>query len=266
MIIFLYGPDSYRRKKRLDEIAGEYKKKHSSFSREYFDLSEEGKFEKLREFARQMLIFDSGKLAVLKNVFDCEDKRLKDFLKRFIADKSVTLIISEDKSAPAGLRPLLSKAFLAEKFEELGGEKLRAFLEKEAQTRGVNLSPKAAYFLADSFKGDVQGAINEIEKISLAFPGKTAETSDLFAVGEYRQFPNIFSFINSISSGSSVSGKITALEEIFLSQEEPAKIFNIISAGKRLSPEMLDRLADYDIAVKSGKLEYEEVLVDLALV
>jgi DNA polymerase III delta subunit len=129
----------------------------------------------------------------------------------------------------------------------------------------VGLSAQAAYFLADSFKGDVQGAINEIEKISLAFPGKTAEISDLFAVGEYKQSSNIFSFINSISSDYSVSRKIPALEEIFLSQEEPAKIFNIISAGKRLSPETLDKLADYDIAVKSGKLEYEEVLVDLAL-
>jgi DNA polymerase III delta subunit len=265
MIIFLYGPDSYRRKKRLDEIVEEYKKKHSAFSREYFDLSEEGEFEKLREFAGQMLIFDSGKLAILKNVFDCEENGVKDFLKRFIADKSVTLIISENKNAPAAFKALLSKAFLSEKFEELGGEKLRAFLKMEAESRGISLSPQAVYFLADSFKNNVQGAINEVEKAGLAFSGKPVEISDLFKVGEYRQSPNIFSFINFISSGSSVSGKITALEEIFLSQEEPAKIFNILSAGKRLSLEMLNKLADYDIAVKSGKLEYEEVLVDLAL-
>jgi len=264
MIIFLYGADSYRRKKRLDAIVGEYKKKHSSFSMERFDLAE-GEFERLKEFAGQMLIFDSAKLAILKNVFDFEGKELKDFLKKFIDSKEITLMISEEKSVPAGFKALAAKAFLSEKFDELSGEKLKSFLKKEAESMGFDLSAPAAHFLAESFKGSVQGAINELEKLSLVFPGKSVGVAELISVGEYRQAPNIFSFINAVSAGWPVSRKITALEEIFLNQEEPAKIFNILAAGKRLSFETINRLADYDIAVKSGKLEYDEVLVDLAL-
>ncbi len=59
--------------------------------------------------------------------------------------------------------------------------------------------------------------------------------------------------------------KIEALEELFFAREEPAKIFNILASRNYLSPEMLKKLADYDVAVKSGKMDYDEVLVDLAL-
>lgn len=266
MIIFLHGPDFYRRGKRLNNILEEYKNKHSGFSRDFFDLSEEGEFERLKDFAGQMLIFDSKKLAVLKNAFGADPKLLRDFLKKYLNAEEITLVLSEDKAAPAELKTVLSKSFIMEKFEELKGEELRAFIRKEAQKREVNLSPQAIYFLADSFDGNVLSAINEVEKLGLAFGNKEIKTADLFEVGDYRQSPNIYSFINSVSAGWGVSKKLAALEEIFLAQEEPAKIFNFLAAGKQLSPEMLNKLADYDVAVKSGKLDYDEVLLDLALV
>jgi len=54
--------------------------------------------------------------------------------------------------------------------------------------------------------------------------------------------------------------------EIILSdrKDDPARVFN--SLAYRLGSEGEARLyADYDVAVKSGKLEYEEVLLELAL-
>ena len=55
------------------------------------------------------------------------------------------------------------------------------------------------------------------------------------------------------------------LEKLFISSEEPAKIFNILAGLDRLPDELIRRLADYDIAVKSGKLDYEEILLSLVL-
>ena len=265
MIIFLYGPDSYRRGKRLGNILEEYKNKHSGFSRDVFDLSEEGEFERLKDFAGQMLIFDSKKMAVLKDAFDADPKLLRDFFKKYLDTKEITILISEEKAAPAELKTILSKSYLIEKFEELKGEKFKFFIQKEAREKGVNLSQQAAYFLADSFNGNILGAVNELEKLGLAFGNKEIKTADLFEVGDYRQSPNIFSFINSVAGGWNIPQKIAALEELFLAQEEPAKVFNFLAAGKRLQLDLLEKLADYDVAVKSGKLDYDEVLLDLAL-
>jgi len=265
MVIFLYGSDSYSRSKRLQEILKEYEKKYSGFSRDVFDLEEEEGFRKLNDFASQMLIFDNKKLAILKNAFSFDLKELRDFLKKYLEVKDITIIISEEKVAPPELKPVLGKSFLTEKYEQPKGEKFKFFIQQEAKKIGVKLSPPAVHFLADSFQGNIHGVVNEIEKAGLAFGDKEVKTSDLFEVGNYKESPNIFSFVNLAVSEGGVSKKITFLEELFLGQEEPAKVFNFISASKRISREMLEKLADYDVAVKSGKLEYDEVLLDLAL-
>ncbi len=265
MIIFFYGSDSYSRDRRIEGILKEYEKKYSGFSRDTFDLEEEGEFKKLNDFAAQMLIFDNKKLAVLKNAFSGDPKSLKDFFKKYLNIKEITLIISEKKSAPPELKSVLAKSFLIEKFEQLKGEKLKFFIQREAQRKEIKLSPQAIYFLVNYFQGNIYGVVNEIEKLGLAFGNKEIKTADLFEVENYKESPNIFSFINSVVGDWGISRKITALEELFLSQEESVKVFNILAAGKRLSLEMLEKLADYDIAVKSGKLDYDEVLLDLAL-
>ena len=40
MIIFLYGPDSYCRRKKLNEILDQYKKKHMALNIGKFDFAE----------------------------------------------------------------------------------------------------------------------------------------------------------------------------------------------------------------------------------
>ena len=57
-------------------------------------------------------------------------------------------------------------------------------------------------------------------------------------------------------------GRLTALERMFAENEPPAKVFNIIAYQL---PGRLEEMAAYDLAVKSGKMDYEEALLDLVL-
>ncbi len=59
--------------------------------------------------------------------------------------------------------------------------------------------------------------------------------------------------------------KIIELEKLFIADEEPIQIFNIMASLKQLPLNLIKKLADYDVMVKSGKIDYEEILVDLAL-
>ncbi len=274
MIIFLYGLDSYRRQRKLNKIVEEYKQKHSDISLGYFDLEEEGEFEKLKDFAGQMSIFDSSKLAVLRNISKAESDKMKEFLKNYFSSENLTILISEN-SISGEFESLLKKAFLTEKFDELNAEKLKFFAEKEIQNRGVLISDPALDFLVENFRGDIWGFINELEKLILLKSQTIADLtrtnaeiniSDVKNAGDYSyEAPNIFDFINSVARDSSPGQKIANLEKLLLRQEDPAKVFNIMASSRYLSKDLVKKLADCDILVKSGKLDYEDVFLSLAL-
>lgn len=267
MIIFLYGPDSYRRQKKLNEIVNEYKQKHSDISLVYFDIEEEGVFEKLKDFTDQMSIFGNKKMAVLKNISKIEHNVIKEFLKQRFDLENLTILISESV-VPEGFENLLKKAFLIEKFDELNVEKLKFFGQKELQNRGVLISLPALDFLAQNFKGDTWGFMNELEKLILWKAQKNSEISllDVKNIGDYSyEAPNIFSFINSVIRNLPLKQKIVNLEKLLLGQEEPMKVFNFMASSRYLSKDLIKKIAECDILVKSGKIDYEDVFLDIAL-
>lgn len=266
MIIFLYGPDSYRRQKKLNKIIEEYQNKYSNLSCDSFNLESSDEFLRLKEFSNQLLIFDNKKLAILRNISEIDPKDLKEFLKTHLNSQDFTILISEENSPPPELKSLLKKFFLAEKFDYLTGDKWRFFIQKEAQQRKILLTPKAVDFLAGIFQKDVWGLINELEKIGLISQNIPIDVKDLRKISDYPlQSPDIFAFINAVCRDWSLGQKIVALEKLFIVQEEPVKIFNILASLNWLPKKLIQKLADYDVMVKSGKIDYEEVLVDLAL-
>ena len=58
--------------------------------------------------------------------------------------------------------------------------------------------------------------------------------------------------------------RVASLEKLLFLKEEPFKIFNFL-ASRTYDLGALQKMADYDIMVKSGKIGYEEILLDLCL-
>ena len=271
MIIYLYGHDSYRRQKKLNYYIEEYKKKYSNLSCDFFDLGQE-EFLRLKEFSSQRSLFDNKKMAVLNNIFEIEAEELKDFFKKYLDSEDFTILISEEKLPPKELEFMIKKAFKAEEFPNFEAEKWRFFIQKEAQERKATLTPGAINFLAEVYKNDSWGLVNELEKISLIepispiSPIRLIDVQDLKKIGDYNyESPDIFAFINAVSRNWPLARRIIALEKLFIAQEEPLKIFNIFASLNWLPRQLIKNLADCDIMVKSGKMDYEEVLVDLAI-
>ena len=153
-----------------------------------------------------------------------------------------------------------------EEFPNFEAEKLRFFIQKEAKERKAILTPGTVNFLAEVYKNDSWGLVNELDKISLISPISPVDIIDLKKIGDYNyESPDIFAFINAVSRNWSLARRMNTLEKLFISQEEPVKIFNIFASLNWLPRQIIKKLADCDIMVKSGKMDYEEVLVDLAL-
>ncbi len=287
MIIYLYGADSYRRQKNIKELVNSYREKYSMLDLGHFDLSEKNReesghqseFLKLREFISTPSLFRDKKIAILENAFFglsaysvAQRNELKKFFESQLSSQNFILIISENNKPPVGFSFLISEEtspseLKFQEFEKLEGSRLKHFIKKEADEKGVNLFPKAIDFLAESFNGDNWGLVNELEKLSLV-KADIIDIDRIKEVSDYVLAPNAgqnayYSIMNLISN-QSFSQKIRDLEILFCHQEEPAKIFNIL-ASQTQSIKLTQKIADYDPLVKFGILDSEEVLLDLVI-
>jgi len=261
MIIFLYGPDDYRRSEKKRALIAEFAKKRSQIGLGTFDLEEKGAFEKLDGFLRVQSIFESAKLAVVENAFELEAKALAKFLQRFAEEKNTTILISEKDKPVKALAFLLEKPAISQKFEALAGAELTAFIAAEAKKNEVKLSPTAAAFLASVYGADTWSLATEIAKLSgLGADGKVIDKKDLDQF-DLEVAPNYWGLMNGLKSFD-MKNRLYAFETMLASNDPAAKIFNILASQWA---EKTPHMAEYDLAVKSGKVDYEEALVDLLI-
>src|SRR3989344_3047608 len=253
MIIYLYGQDSYRRQEKLKSIVAEYQKKHSALTIDHFDLaarSENGReFERLKDFSGGQSLFGETRLGVVHGLEDAE-KEFADFLKLAAEKKSITLVIAADEKPKKEFDFLLKKPVQSQEFPPLKTAELTIFIKKEMEKRSIKFSSSHLSSLISIYGGDTWGIVTELDKIAL---GGKIEAEVLM--------PQFFSLIQRIKSGT-LASRISALAYL-LENEEPAAVFNVTASIA--DPELKVKMADYDVAVKSGKLEYEEVLTDLVL-
>lgn len=281
MIVFLNGPDDYRRAQKKKEIVADFKKEHPNAGLGLFDLTAEGAVERFLEFVRSQSIFESAKLAVLENAFEMEPETLAKLLRPLVTERSTTILISE------GGKPVKALAFLTEKpsaslkFEALHGAPWIDFIKTEAKRLGLKFGESAAQFLGVVHEGNSWALVTELQKLgalrasgttsaigATAAPAATAsiaaptiEKSDLDAL-DLEAAPNYWALINGMKSYD-VRIRLSALEKLFAMNDPPPRIFNILAA--QAGPKT-PRMAEYDLAIKSGKLDYEEALLDLILI
>lgn len=264
MLIFLYGPDSYRRLQKLNEIVDAYRQKHSGLSHERFDLSDEAEFEKFQNFAANQSIFNPVRLAILDG-FDSFDKlragklkELKAILKSHFEDKSLAILVNSDKKPPATFNILLKKPTQTWEFPSLKGTEIIGLINETSKKLGLKLDNRMIRVLAQTFGNNTWGIVTELERMALVSDG--AKTISI-----HKPADNFFQLINAIKYGRRLQDRLVALEIILSDRkDEPAKVFNMLAFRLRNEAEA-NLLADYDVAVKSGKLEYEEVLLAYTL-
>lgn len=267
MILYLYGPDSYRRQEKLKEYLERYQAKYQGISLSNFYLDKEGDWEKLKDFSKSQSLFESSKVGVVWNIGNLEDKNRKDLinlLKENLKSKDLTLIINADKKPTKDFNFLLKEPVISWEFENLAGVELEKFLTKKAGERGLVLDKESQNLLAQVCAGDAWGLITELDKLALLNEKKI--TLVVLEKHLHASLPiNIFATINQMRSAGSVGRRLALLEELFSRSEDPAMIFNLMAVSPYGDQNWKVRVADYDAAVKSGKLEYEEALTELAI-
>ncbi len=270
MIIYLYGKDSYRRNEKLRSLIGEYKEKHPQTDLFFADFGDEpGNLPKIKEFLNQPSMFADSKVAVIKEIGSVPDEDVKELLrvlKSKINEPKTFILISSGVPSKKNFSFLLEKPVKNQEFVELEGGRLNFFLSREAEKRGLVFSSEAFDFFLDYLEAQEERTwvlINALDELALARFKSPISLADTLALINWQREEEVYLLSRQILQARDRKRKLAFLESLFLQKEEPAYIFN--SLAFQAAGENALKLADCDIAIKSGGMDYEEALTGFAL-
>lgn len=170
MIYALYGSDTYRSRKKLNElIEGCRQKAGAGIDFHRFDARDYN-FVDLKGIMGTSSLFTPKKLVVVECALSDSMGQMLGFAKQWRDEKNQHLILHHealDVSAKKHLKlwtPLLTQS---QEFGEMKGDLWEAWIGKEAGQRGVTLSPSDIRRVADT-SSDSWSAVQEIEKMAVS--------------------------------------------------------------------------------------------------
>jgi len=229
MLIFLYGPDSFRSGQKLKEIAENYKAKHKSgLNFQSFDWSPSVLGE-LKNILSSASMFEEKKLAILKNACSAAKTDQEELIgileqKGALADQDTIIVFFEagrpsrlaEASAKRAGEPrqnkagkpekselfawLVKKVKMAECFEYLSGVKLSNWVKKEIENQGGSVSAQALAKLIGFVGSDLWQMESEITKLVSFSSVKPISESDVELLVKSKYDPNIFATIDALAA------------------------------------------------------------------
>lgn len=259
MVITLYGPDGYRRKEKKDFFVTAFIKKYGAHGVAFYDGEDDDALARIEEATRTQSMFESHKMLVIEHPFALTEKSFKKLLEEVLPSKLTTLVLLADKKPLKLFSFLLDEPAVGFEYELLKGAAWSKFVVEEAKARGVSLTSVALAFLAEAYTGDSFRLATELDKLASS-PKKQIAVTDLEEAG-IEIAPDFWALVNGLRAHDAGT-RLGLLERALSRGEEPAKLFNILSS---LAKDKVAAFANYDYAVKSGKLEYDDALLDFVL-
>lgn len=205
MIIFLHGQDSYRSKRKLEEIVSHYKKVYPGrLNIAIFDFSQKeksGAFEDLRSEFFQQPLFSGKKLFVVKNLSAnpvLSDKFLKT-AENFLKSKDIIVFQEQRKlDGKTALLKFFQENARCQEFELLQGSQLKNWLKKEFQSFGAEPEPEAVTRLAEYVGSNLWQMSQEIRKLANYCRGRQISQKDVDLLVKPKIEADIFKTIDFI--------------------------------------------------------------------
>jgi len=205
MIIFLYGPDTYRSQQKLNEIIEHYKKtSKKGLNFKYFDFKKDS-YQEFKNECQTISMFEGKKLLVLKNTFSNKEFKRK-FLensKKFRDSKDIILFYEEGEfSKNDALFNFLKGQAKFQEFKLLGSQRLKNWVKKEFEKYQCQASDRALGKLVEFIGNDLWQISNEIKKLVSYKKKQEIGEEDVELLVKPKIETDIFKTIDAISSGN----------------------------------------------------------------
>ena len=272
MIVYLYGSDNYRKNSKLQELLRVNKEKGRVDVRQFdFEESEEAWSEAV-DFLHQPSLFAStekSKTLIVRNNASVDEKGERAWikvLKEYAALPQPILILTDAKKPKKLFDFLLHDPVKSYEYGEVLGARLETFIKKEAETRGIQFTPDALKLFLhylEAHPDSTWRGIQELEKLSCAKFTSPLSLASLRSSLSWNSREEVFQIARELMQEKEKGKKIKILEMMLLQKEAPGYLFNSLAYQVRGSDAV--RFAEYDLRVKSGNAEYEEILLEFIL-
>ncbi len=258
MLLVLYGPNSYNRLKKIQEIKSAYQKKYSATIATYALDSEEQKEAFLRDL-HSVSLFAPTKLLHVTGYVGATDKKTITLMKENIDKKTPVIILESEKKPPKEYAFLKNDLIKTQEFEYPQENEWQAMVQKKAKEYEITLTKEAVAYLAELNEKNTWKLVHDIEKLALTDKRAMTKEECQAIIGEEKK-EDFFSLTLGLRSGQQKQ-RLKSLQTLKTIKEDMAKIFNIAASMEQKSA----RAARLDVLIKSGRLDYEEAVLALAL-
>lgn len=237
MILFLYGDDTFRSRRYLEQSIEKFKRERDPQGYNVIRLDGK-KIEQSKLFAEIAAapFLATKRMVVIENVASGTDKEVMAALmerleKQSFPESSVAVFwqgeaVGKTKEAKK-LFEMLSKEKYAQVFELLTGDALERWLKKECDDRGVAIVANALRYIAVNTGDDVWQAHTLVDQLVAYKMGGTIELADVIHFLPEKLDNNIFSMIEAIIQGNHKLGMKLLYEQRRLGQED-MQLFGMI--------------------------------------
>lgn len=259
MVIFLYGTDAYRSRKKLDEIVANFREREdrAGFNTAVFEAAKAdiGDIQQAlfspAFLGNKRLVVIGGLLATKRD----EQKPFIDLISKLPASTTAVFYETGDAKslAKSPLLPILTEGKFKWEFCPLNGGQMAGWIIAEAQEKGVSIEPAAVDALAEAVNSDSAKAANELAKL-IAYVGDkkmiAAEDVAELVTGETQE--DMFGFLDAVANKQPKQAAVM-LERQIDAGVEPMQMLAMLARTVRIliqAKDMLERGLPQNEAVK----------------
>mgnify|MGYP001062043170 CR=1 FL=1 len=259
MIIFLYGPDNFRSKQKLNEIIEGYiKTNKTGLNLRFFE--EEKDFGEIKKEIFSPSIFKEKKLFIFKKIFNNQKikNELLDIFKKTKEIKNIIFVIWHDGEVPKTdpLFVFLKERAKKQEFKLLNGTPLRLWIKKEVSKKNSLISEEAVDKLIELVGNDSWKLFNEIQKLVTFKNQNTIRKKDVELLIQPEIKLNIFKTVDAIAFGNKKAA-LFLMHKHLEKGDNPSYLMFMISRHFRyllIVREMMERNVPFQLIAKKTKI------------
>ncbi len=257
MIIFLYGPDTFRSRRQLKKMINKFKQERDpqGFNISILNCAQEKNNQILEQILatpflaeKRMLILENLLSATKKT--DLQEKILEYLEAKSLPKENIYIFWESDCKPKTNVSKNLFSRLLqekyAQKFEIYKGTKLSAWVNQEIQERGGKISPQALEYLVKNIANDIWKLNSIIDQLISYKLEKEIELKDVELFLDEKIDDNIFNLVDALIAGQSKK-VYQMIREQYRIGENPQFILSMILRQIKILLELRDLYDREDI-------------------
>ena len=258
MILFLYGQDSFRSRKKLKEIIEQYQKVRPGGLSLFCT---EDNFSSFKSQIENQSVFVEKKLVVIENVLANRDlsQKFLEYLKekeKLLRDDILIFFEAKEFNSNNSLFTFLKKTAQTQEFKLLALPALRLWIRQEVKEQGTEIEDLAIDQLITFFNNDLWSLSNEIKKLASLKAGRKIEVSDIGLLAKPKIETNIFKTIDAVAAGDNKKA-LKLINQHLEGGDSPIYLLTMVSYQFRnllLIKDLLEKKNSLDVILKLTKL------------